>query len=179
MADTPSTESETETESSAKKDVPFPPWWKSPRVVNVAALAIAMIAVAIAIAAWFRPEGQSFNDQQTAQAKKDVCLTYNTVRQGVVVNTNLADPVPNDAIGQLAVAANARLALLGGGAYLRDRVAAEPATPADLAQAVKSIADTSEQLGSAYLANADAGVVDPLRHNLDGEISQANKLCAA
>jgi hypothetical protein len=148
-------------------------------VINVAALTIAVIAVAIAIVAWFRTEGPSFNDQQTAQAKTNVCLTYNSVRQGVVINTHLADPVPGDATGQLAVAANARLALLGGGGYLRDRVAAEPATPADLAQAVNSIADTIEQLGSAYLADATPAVLDPLRHNLDSQISEANKLCAA
>lgn len=175
MAETPSTKSETA--RSPKKDLPFPPWWKSPRVITFAALALAVIAVAVAIMAWFRTEGPSYNDQQTAQAKKSVCSTFNAVRQGVVINTHLEDPVPGDAIGQLAVAANARLALLGGGAYLRDRVAAEPATPADLAQAVNSIADTIEQLGSAYLANATADVLDPLRHNLDSQITQANKLC--
>jgi hypothetical protein len=65
------------------------------------------------------------------------------------------------------VAANARLALIGGGAYLRDRLAAQPSAPADLAKAV-----------SSYLANADNSVQEPLRKDLDPEITQLNKLCA-
>jgi hypothetical protein len=149
-----------------------------------AAVAIALIAAALAIAAWFRPApsaGPRFNDQQTAQqadqAKKNVCSAYANVRKGVVINTHLANPVPNDPIGQLGVAANARLALLGGGAYLRDRVAAEPAAPADLAQAVNNMANTIEQLGTAYLGEAPPEVLNPLRHDLDTEITQLNTLC--
>ena len=149
-----------------------------------AALALAVIAVAVAIGSWFRPApsvGARFNDQQTAQeaaqAKTNVCSTYNAVRKGVVINTHMADPVPNDPIGRLAVAANARLALLGGGAYLRDRIAAEPATPADVAQAANNVANTIEQLGTAYLANAKNDVLDPLRHGLDSQITQLNNLC--
>jgi hypothetical protein len=80
----------------------------------------------------------------------------------VVRNTHLAGPNQHDPAGQLAIAANARLALLGGGAYLRDRVATQPATPADLAQAVNSMANTIEQLGVGYLSGATNIVLDPL-----------------
>jgi hypothetical protein len=136
-----------------------------------AALAIAVIAAAVAIAGWFRPPPESasptFTDQQTAQAKMNVCSAYTAVHQGVVRNTHLAEPNQNDPAGQLAIAANARLALLGGGAYLRDRVATQPATSADLAQAVNSMANTIEQLGVGYLAGATNIVLDPLRHDLD------------
>ncbi len=146
-----------------------------------AALAIAVIAAAVAIAGWFRPAPQSaspaFSDQQTAQAKANVCSAYTAVHQGVVRNTHLTDPNPNDPAGQLAIAANARLALLGGGAYLRDRVADEPATPADLAQAVNSIGSTIEKLGVGYLEAASNIVLDPLRHDLDSQVAQINKLC--
>jgi hypothetical protein len=76
------------------------------------------------------------------------------------------------------VAANARLALLGGGAYLKDRIAAEPASPADLAQAVNNMGNTMEQLGIAYLAAATQQVLDPLRHDLDSQITQLNKMCS-
>jgi hypothetical protein len=144
-------------------------------------MAMAVIATAIAIVGWFRPAPQSastaFTDQQTAQAKTNVCSAYAAVHQGVVRNTHLADPNPHDPLGQLAIAANARLALLGGGAYLHDRVAAQPATPADLAQAVNSMGMTIEQLGIGYLEAASNIVLDPLRHDLDSQIAQINKLC--
>jgi hypothetical protein len=70
----------------------------------------------------------------------------------LVTNTHLVNPHPDDPIDQLAVASNARTALLGGGAYLRERLAAEPAAPADLAKAVNSMAKTIEQLSINYLA---------------------------
>jgi hypothetical protein len=172
---------EPEVQASPKKPLPSPRWWRSSGWVTFAALAIAVIATAVAIAAWFRPAPQSatpaFTDQQTAQAKSNVCSAYTAVHQAVVRNTHLADPNPNDPVGQLAIAANARLALLGGGAYLRDRVAAQPATPADLAQAVNSMGTTIEQLGVGYLEAAANIVLDPLRHDLDVQIGQISKLC--
>jgi hypothetical protein len=155
------------------------PWWKMARTAALASAALAVIAVAVAVAAWFRaaPNSPTYSDSQTSKAKVNVCAAYMTVRQGVVANTHLKDPHPNDPAGQLAVAANARLALLGGGAYLRDRLAAQPATPADLTKAVDSLADTIEQLGVNYLAGADNSIQDPLRKNLDGQIGQVSDLC--
>jgi hypothetical protein len=139
-----------------------------------------VLALAIAVLGWFRPvqSAPAFTAQQTADAKTNVCTAYTVARQAVVINTHLVNPRGNDQIGTLAVAANARLALLGGGAYLRDRLDAEPATPADLAKAVKAMAGTTEQLGISYLAGATGTAQDPLRNNLDKEITAINKLCA-
>jgi hypothetical protein len=146
-----------------------------------AALAIAVFAAAVSIASWFRPAPQNaspaFTDQQTTQAKSNICSAYTAVHQGVVRNTHLTDANPNDPVGQLAIAANARLALLGGGGYLRDRLAAQPATPAELAQAVNSMANTIEQLGIGYLEAATNIVLDPLRHDLDSQVRQIDNLC--
>jgi hypothetical protein len=172
---------EPEVEAGPKEPLPVPPSGKWSRWPMFAALAIATIALAVAITTWFRPAPENasptFTDQQTAQAKSNICSAYTTAHQGVVRNTHLADPNPSDPAGQLAIAANARLALLGGGAYLRDRVAAQPAIPAHLAQAVQSLADTIEQLGVGYLAASTAVVLDPLRHDLDLQVTQINKLC--
>jgi hypothetical protein len=163
------------------KDNPYPPWWKSLRWQMLAPLVIAIIAVAIAIVALLRPwhEGASVSfPDQSGDAKTNLCTAFTVVRQGVVGNTHLENPGGNDPTGQLAVAANARLALVGGGAYLRDRLAAQPSPPADLAKAINSMANTSEQLGVNYLANADDSLQAPLRKDLDSEITQLKKLCA-
>jgi hypothetical protein len=172
---------EPEVEAGPRKPLPTPRWWRSLRWATLAALAIAVIATAVAVGAWFRPAPKSasptFTDRQTSQAKMNVCSAYTAVHQGVVRNTHLADPNPRDPIGQLAIAANARLALLGGGAYLRDRIAAQPAAPADLAQAVNSMGYTIEQLGVGYLEAATNFVLDPLRHDLDSQVAKINTLC--
>ena len=142
-------------------------------------LAIAVLAMAVAIAAWFRAghASPSYNDSQRTQAKTDLCAAYLTVRQGVVASTHAPNPNPKDPVGTLAVATNARLALLGGGAYLRDRLDAEPAAPSDLANALNSMATTIEQLGLNYLAKAGNDRQAPLRKNLDATIKQLNGLC--
>jgi hypothetical protein len=52
------------------------------------------------------------------------------------------------------VAANARLATLGGGQYLLTRL--DPAVPADLAGAVRSFANTLQDIGIGQLAGSPA-----------------------
>lgn len=163
----------------AVKDDPnnHPRWWRSSVLPTLAALAIALIAAGFAIAAWLRPAHEGPRYPQAGDAKTNLCAAYKVVHQAVVTNTHLASPGANDPGGQLAVAANARLALLGGGAYMRDTLAAQTAPPADLAKAADSLAATIEQLGVNYLANADNAEQMPLRHDLDSEIGTLNKLC--
>jgi hypothetical protein len=61
------------------------------------------------------------------------------VRKGVSLNSNLQPPGgPEDVTGSLAVVANARISLYDGGQYLLVRL--DPATPPDLADAVKTLA---------------------------------------
>ena len=137
---------------------------------------IAVIAAGLAIAAWLRPAHEGPSYTQSGDAKTNLCAAYKVVHQAVVTNTHLATP-GNDPSAHLAIAANARSALLGGGAYLRDTVAAQTAPPADLAKAVDSLAATIEPLGVNYLANAGNDAQVPLRHDLDSEMKTLNKLC--
>lgn len=154
--------------------------WQSSPWPTIASLGLALVAVGLAAAAWFHPGkggAPNFSEQQTTDAKTHICGGYTTVRQGVIANTHLANPTPDNPAGQLAVAANARLALLGGGAFLRDRLTAEPAAPADLAKAVGAMANTIEDLGVGYLAGLNSAL-DPLRENLNKEIVEIDKMCS-
>jgi len=164
-------------EITHQKHPSFLRWWKSPRLTAFAALAIALIAVAVAIAAWLLPgASHSFSDQESAQAKTNLCSAYTSVNKAVFEKT--PNPHPGDPVGQLSVAANVRLALLGGGAYLRETVAAEPAAPGDLAKAVNSMGNTLEQMAIGYLSRANATVLDPLQRDLGSQTRDINKLCA-
>jgi hypothetical protein len=160
----------------------FPHWWSSPRTTTLLALALAVIAVAVAVAAWFRAGGPSYSDGQRDAAKKSVCSAYQTVYDGVTVNTNSTlnphlNVAPNDAAGQFRVGVYSRLSLLGDGVYLRDRVAAEPATPDELKHAANALADTLEHLSAVYLTKYNDSVAQPLRHDLDSQMAQLDKLC--
>lgn len=145
----------------------------------MAALVIALLAAAGAGWAWYHPHSASpkYSDQQTAQAKKNLCGAYAIVQRAVVVNTHLSPPNPNDPTGKLAVEANARLALVGGGAYLRDRITAEPAAPADLTKTLTATANEIEQLGMNYTAGASGEGQEALKHDLDSKVTRIKELC--
>lgn len=87
----------------------------------MAALALAVVSLGVGIVGWFHrqphdkpspaPSAPTFTSQQISDAKENVCAAHRIVRQAAVLNTNQANPVPGDPTGDLAVAANARLAL--------------------------------------------------------------------
>jgi hypothetical protein len=117
---------------------------------------IAVIAVGVATWALVRSPGEAAVNaqqspaviaQQSDDAKARVCVAFDTVRKAVSVQTN-ADLGP-DPVAKEAVAANARLATLGGGEYLLSRL--DPATPSGLADAVRSFANNLQDIGMNQL----------------------------
>jgi hypothetical protein len=117
-----------------------------------------MFAVgALAMAGWtlYRLElsKPSYSDAQRADAKVSVCKAMDLVRKGVSLNTNLQPPGgPEDVTGSLAVAANSRVALYDGGQYLLAKL--DPATPTDLAEAVRTFANDLMDIGAAATSGA-------------------------
>lgn len=187
MTDRPVTESShaesqkppDEGESATKRPLPVPHGSDTSRWLTYAALALAVVATVLAALAYFLPaHHQASVAQQGGDAKANVCSAYKGAHRSVVVNTHMQSRNPDDAVAELSVATNARLALVGGGAYLKDRLAANTAAPADLADAVNSFATTIEQLGMNYLIGVGTEVQDPLRHDLDSQIAQLDKMCA-
>lgn len=140
-------------------------------------ITLAVAIAAAALSGWLltrvtqegAPNSPNYSGAQRADAKQKICTAADLVRKGVSLNTNLQPPGgPEDVTGSLAVAANARIALYDGGQYLLARL--DPATPPELADAVKKVgnllmdigvAATSGQLNSepdqaARLRDADA-----------------------
>lgn len=174
---------------------PSAPWRPAPPVLlrrpsswpTLAAIAIALVALGVGVGGWFRPaprndhpsvpSAPAYTDQQIADAKGQVCDSYQAVHTAGLVSTNRTSPVPGDPIGELAVAANARLALYAGGDYLLDRLAAEPATPPALADALRSFANNSKKLAIVALAEKPNSAQDPLRRALDADATTIDGLC--
>jgi hypothetical protein len=147
---------------------------KSP--VAPVALLVALIAVALAIWAVVKgpPEAPTAN-QLGGDPKTRVCNVFITVSNAVQEQTH-ADLGP-DPVAQKAVAANARLALVGGGAYLLNSL--DSKTPTELADPVRKFAYTLQDIGMnalAEVANTDPVQAARLR---DGEAgrTQIADLC--
>ena len=120
-------------------------------------MSLLLAVAALALAGWtlYRIDHSkpAYSDSQRAQAKASVCKAMDLVRKGVSLNTNL-QPAGGlgDVTGSLAAAANARVALYGGGQYLLAKL--DPATPSDLADAVRKFANTLMDIGAAATSGA-------------------------
>jgi len=126
-------------------------------IVSVVAVILALAALGLAAWAAFRPaatpSAPTYTAAQQADAKTAICAAADLVRRGVSLNTNL--PVPGgeaDVTGSLAVAANARVSLSDGGQYLLARL--DPATPAELADAVRQFGNKLMDIGAGAIAGA-------------------------
>lgn len=131
------------------------PRWVAP--VAIAAVVLSLIAVGLSAWTALRPaqgaEKLTYTSAQQNDAKTAICAAANLVRKGVSLNTNLQIPGgQEDVAGTLAVAANARVALSDGGQYLIARL--DPATPTELASAVKEFANTLLDIGAAATAGS-------------------------
>lgn len=183
MPETPPTDSASSAKPAKPKTAGFPKSSTSGQglpVSTIAALALAVLGIVLAIFGWFYPStGQKFSDDQRQEAKGKICDSQAVVRRGTQFNTNLQNPVPGDLAGDLAVGTNARLSLFAGGAFLHQRLEANPATPDDLSKAVGDMADTLEALSINYLAghSPDDAVQQPLRDQLRGQIDVLDNLC--
>ncbi|MBX9638396.1 MAG: hypothetical protein K2X97_01310 [Mycobacteriaceae bacterium] len=149
----------------------------------MASLGIALVAIGIAIGAWFRPMPKyeppappTYSSQQVADAKAKVCAAYERVDHAVLANT--ARSGDNDSSTQLALAANARIALFDGGEYLLKVVGQEPATPTDLAVAARALADSYQELAMDYLAEANDTKIQTSRKAIEAGGSRIDKVCA-
>lgn len=123
------------------------------------ALLVAIVAVAVAVYALMsKPAEPVASDASTdttsdaapadpGAAKAQLCAAVDTVSKGVQLQTNgNLGPEP---VAQTAVAANARLALLGGGLYLESQIGED--TPPELADPVRQFATTLQDIGSVAL----------------------------
>jgi hypothetical protein len=172
-----------------------PPWptamssqaGRRPRWVALASLVVAFVAMGIAIAALFRPLPENkphaaaptptYTDRQIADAKANVCASYDNVHRALLLSS--ARNGGNDATAILAVATSGRQVLDVGSRYLLATLSEEPATPSELASAVRKLANQYQELVIKYLdglTNSDAEL-QPLLQASDEATSTIERLC--
>lgn len=141
--DTPTTRPEPETPRASSR-------WVAP-----AALVIALIAAAAAGWALLRPPPSTDKpaaETPSADAKTKACNAFRTVTAAVAIQTH--GNAGTDPAAIQAVAANARLAMAGGGTYLLAQTG--PGTPPELAAAIGDFATSLQDIA----INALAGVTN-------------------
>ncbi|HME80349.1 MAG TPA: hypothetical protein VKI00_33200 [Mycobacterium sp.] len=138
---------------------PLPPaaFGRPSRWPTFVTLAIALLGVAVGFVGWFRPAPHNnqpppkptYTDQQVASAKADVCAAFAKLERAVTV----VNAVPNgsNANEQLASATGTRQVFDVFSRYLLAKLAEEPATPPDLATAVRNQANSLQDALIEYL----------------------------
>ncbi|BBX21074.1 hypothetical protein MTER_04850 [Mycolicibacter terrae] len=187
-----SAESATQEHPTDQAEAPKRPAPKTPAVTApatpgwrpvVAAAAVALVAGALGgagVAAFWHPGSEASaksSGQHAADATKDVCSAAVLARQAVANNMHLKNPDPQNPVAQLAVAANARLSLTAGAAYLRGRLEANPAAPQDVVKAANAMAGELEHLNLSYLVGQPNSDREQLGRDLDARIAELGKLC--
>jgi hypothetical protein len=112
------------------------------------ALLVAVVAVGLAVWALTTASSKASVTSQPGDPKLRACTAFDTVSKAVSTQTHI--DLGQEPIAQSAVAGNARLALVGGGQYLLNRLG--PDTPKDLADAIRSFANDLQEIGVYALA---------------------------
>lgn len=143
--------------------------------VSPLALVVALIAAGLAGWALLRPAPSNpapAAAPQTGDPKANACEAYRTVSAAVSLQTH-ADPGAE----VQGVAANARLAMSGGATYLLAHLS--PATPGELADAIRSFATGLQDISMNALAgvpNTDPKQAERLS-NAEAANSRIAELC--
>lgn len=172
----------TRTRSAA--DAPSPEPSRTPLIVAITALVAALAAAGVAVVALLdKPEASQDavvapiapTSEQVNAARTHTCDNFKKVASGVSIQTH-TQPEDNPASGQ-AVAANARLSMLGGGTYLLENI--DPAAPSELNDAVKEFAGTLQTVAVNALAGMgnDAPEQADLLQKAQSETEQIGALC--
>lgn len=136
---------------------------RSPAVIAVTAMLVAIATLGASAYMWRNPltpidapaaasaapAEPTFSDAQRDESKAKVCDAFLVVSAGVA-NSSALQAEDGDAIGSVAIATNARLALYGGGQYMLNRV--DPATPPELAEAARGFGNALMDVGAAAVA---------------------------
>jgi hypothetical protein len=142
-----------------------------------------LVTLGIAIVGWFRPvpakppSAPAYSQQQVANARTTLCAAYEQVRKaGDVAGARNGGSDPTSI---LTVATSTRQVLDVGSRYLTAKLNAEPATPPDLAAAIRKLADVYQEMTVDYLdglSNSDPEL-SPLLQAGDEAHSSIQGLC--
>jgi hypothetical protein len=145
-------------------------------------LAIALAAIGLAIASWFRPlpENKStppanYTDQQTADAKASVCSGFAKVDHALGVAA--ARNGGTDPTAGLATATSTRQVFEVGSRYLLTKLSQEPATPRDIAGAIRRLANGYQEAVVGYLAEVSDSELKPALNASDEATLTLRRLC--
>jgi hypothetical protein len=149
-------------------------------------LVTALVTIGgIAIGAWFRPlpdnkpapasPTPTFTDQQVTDAKARICAAFDKAHHALVVAG--ARNFGEDQVAKQVVAEGGWEALTAGSEYLLTTLVEEPATPPDLARAIRKIVGLYQSLAVNYIADVSHSEQNSVLRASDEATATIERLC--
>ncbi|BBZ35694.1 hypothetical protein MCNF_42990 [Mycolicibacterium confluentis] len=147
-----------------------PPARRPSRLPLVLVSLLAVAALAVAIASWFRPApaeddstAPQYSEQEIADANAAVCDAYHVVYAAL---TTASSRISTDPTDTFVLSVELKLALHASGDYLNSALRKNPATPQALAAAINKLADTYHRAILDQLADAPAADIESRRADI-------------
>lgn len=138
------------------------------RAPVILSTAIALLAVALAIAAWLRPpqepEAQpdtpQFSEQEIATAEQAMCEAWNHSLTAILHVGGKNSP---DSTLTYVLGVETQVVFDAAADYLQSSLRENPATPEELADAFKRLISSYYEAVLAHLANASEDDIEPIK----------------
>ncbi|SPM36386.1 hypothetical protein MRAB57_4227 [Mycobacterium rhizamassiliense] len=133
------------------------------------------LLITLAVAIPKPPTAPAYSAQQIADAKKKVCAEYQKVHTAIKASTGRdmgADPTAQQVYGLTG-----RQALLAGSEHLRTVLSSEPATPEEIATAIRKLTGLFQELTIDYLNSMPDSDMEPTVHAADETTLAIEGLC--
>ncbi len=148
-----------------------PPARQPSRLPLILTAALAVIAIIVGIASWFRPapepEAQSaeqqFSEQEVAEAKEAMCAAWDTVYEAIF---NTAKKTSPDDTLTFALGIENELAFHAAGDYLMSELSRNPAYPEKSASSFRELARTYHEVVLAQLADAPEPQIEAIKDRM-------------
>lgn len=143
---------------------------KHSHFISLTAIVVALGAIALATASWFRPStGESpsagrdtpaFSAEDTTQATKTMCEAYEKAVDAVLgASGSQQEPDP---VRSFVMTVDARFAFHVSAEYFRSELSRNPATPPELAADFRDLAAIYDELLLAQLARKPESDLQPI-----------------
>jgi len=146
----------------------------------IVAIVVALLALALAAASWFRPTHEAapatpqYSQQQVADAKKNLCDAYDSMYRALERAGTTTSDDPNQ---KYMIALNTRLAFNTSADRLLTEVNENPAGPADLVDATRRLAISYQKLILVRTAEAPQPDLDAVYEEINSSETAVKTAC--
>lgn len=155
---------------------------KAPLIVGIA---VGLIGIAVGVVSWFRPaaapppsasaQPAAYSDKEATNAKKALCEAHQRVSRAT---SAAGAEKSNDPLTQFAISNSIRMTAALGADYLFRALEDHPAAPEDLADAMRQLAESYQDMLLLQVSKAENSEIDPIYAKIDQLDPEIEQRCA-